>query len=207
MADNNSESHTNFDEHLDPSETPGPLIQDSIITTPPHTQQPAETTSGPRRHSPEELEARREWMATHRPPLFIEPATSHSPEEKVAAMRAAIEAGADVNQLDLRPYGGHNEGRPLHACLLRGSIADNLPAIELLLRHGADPRLHGRSVGQGTPMSMARYWQQHPHRPEHQPVWDRVLVLFEEAVVRLGPEKRRQYFDVGGQPDDGDPDF
>ena len=63
----------------------------------------------------------------------------------LAACRAAIAKGEDVNAPDTLPHVGFNEGRPLDACLQQTHmpgdkrVVENLPVIELLLEHGADP--------------------------------------------------------------------
>lgn len=118
-------------------------------------------------------------------PLFREPLSSqHSAEEKVAAMRAAIEAGADVNQLDQEPIVGYNEGRPLDVCV-KHNYTSNLGAIELLLQHGADPRLHARPTLM-SPLRRVAFYAEYEHSSEEQRVFcKRVLALFEEAIARL----------------------
>jgi hypothetical protein len=71
--------------------------------------------------------------------------TEHSVETMLAACRAAISNGEDVNALDTLPHVGHNEGRPLNACLRRThmpgakSIVENLPVIKLLLETRSRP--------------------------------------------------------------------
>lgn len=149
---------------------------------------------------PPDLEERKNWLHTTKPPLFLEPLShEHTAEEKVAAMRAAISAGADVNEMDHTPYGYgcQNRGRPLHFCLYSPcDIARNLPAIKLLLQHGADPRLHGAVPIGSTPLKVAQHYQQHALRPEDQPLWDEVVGLFEEAIVKLGPKSRKEIWEM-----------
>lgn len=122
-------------------------------------------------------------------PLFREPLSSHSPEEKVAAMRAAIEAGADVHMLDQEPIVGYNEGRPLDACLntshMAGPLVNNISAIELLLQHGADPRLQVRATLLA-PLRIARYQAENAPTEEARATWKRILELFDEAILKLG---------------------
>ena len=122
-------------------------------------------------------------------PLFREPLSYHPPEEKVAAMRAAIEAGADVHQMDQEPIVGHNLGRPLDACL-KGPVVDNIPAIELLLQHGADPRLGARPT-LFAPVRRARYYAENHPEEEARTIWKRVLALFDEAILKLESEERK----------------
>ena len=130
-------------------------------------------------------------------PLFREPLSNHTVEVKLAAVRAAIEAGADVNQLDDDPT-GHNEGRPLDACLnlphMAGSadVTTNLPVIKMLLEHGADPRLRARSIF-WPPIAVARrYADQAGLSKKGMAFWDGVLMLFEDAIERLKEKEARE---------------
>lgn len=91
------------------------------------------------------------WIERAQPPLFVAALSLDPPAVKAAAVEAALRAGADPNELD------HDLGRGMHcaralACFvdperhheLRGThdgMRNNLPAIEAMLRHGADPRL------------------------------------------------------------------
>jgi hypothetical protein len=87
------------------------------------------------------------WVCKYKPPLFWEPTTDHPISAKLANMKAAIAAGADVNELDKAPDPRRNYGRPLHFasdCRLNFKyLKENLPLIKLLLESGADPRLPG----------------------------------------------------------------
>lgn len=130
-------------------------------------------------------------------PLFREPLSNHPVEEKVAAMRAAIEAGADVNQLDQEPIVGYNEGRPLDACI-NGShmpsgvrLEDNIPAIELLLQHGADPRLGARPT-LFAPERRARYFVENATSEGGKATWKRILAMFDVAILRLDGEQKNE---------------
>jgi hypothetical protein len=135
-----------------------------------------------------------------RSPLITEPLSNHPVETMLAACRAAIANGEDVNALDTLPHVGHNAGRPLDACLRqtqmpgKKSIVENLPVIELLLEHGADPRLFSRSVGvTGIPIVLARrYAVDEKEKEEHRAFWKHVLGLFEEAVVRIDAKKKEE---------------
>jgi hypothetical protein len=82
------------------------------------------------------------------PPLFWESILEHPVEVKLANMRAAIAAGANVNELDQETYPCRNNGRPLHFALYSTinnfrHLKENLLVIKLLLESGADPRLPG----------------------------------------------------------------
>lgn len=95
------------------------------------------------------------WFQREKPPLFAAAVSSDSPSDKAAAVEAALRAGADPNELDhdfsKTKCGIH--ARPLDWFInveiqldpdINGSIdgmLNNLPAIEVMLRHGADPRL------------------------------------------------------------------
>jgi hypothetical protein len=67
-------------------------------------------------------------------------------------MKAAIDSGADPNELDHPTKNGKRRpelsiGRPLHYAIDtrfdHSRRHENLPVVELLLQHGADPRLEG----------------------------------------------------------------
>lgn len=109
-------------------------------------------------------------------------------------MRAAIEAGADVHQLDQEPIVGYNEGRPLDACINTSHFSgeawleDNIPAIELLLQHGADPRLGARPT-LFAPVRIARYYAENAASEETKATWKRILELFNEAILKLNKEQ------------------
>jgi hypothetical protein len=141
-----------------------------------------------------------EYLASgQRSALITEPGTRHSAETMLAACRAAIANGEDVNALDTLPHVGHNEGRPLDACLRQThmpgdkSINENLPVIELLLEHGADPRLFSRSVGVGAiPIQLARrYSIKEDETEENRAFWKHLLKLFEEAIIRIDAKKEK----------------
>ncbi|KAF1969893.1 hypothetical protein BU23DRAFT_231795 [Bimuria novae-zelandiae CBS 107.79] len=130
--------------------------------------------------------------------LITEPISNHSVETMLAACRASIANGEDVNAPDTPPHVGHNEGRPLDACLRqthmpgKKSIVENLPVIELLLEHGADPRLYSRSVGVvAIPIVLARrYSVDEEEKEEHRAFWKHLLGLFEEAIVRIDAKRK-----------------
>lgn len=136
-------------------------------------------------------------QAVQRSALVTEPLSRHSVETMLAACRAAITNGEDVNALDTVAHVGYNEGRPLDACLRQAhmpgkrSIIENLPAIELLLDHGADPRLHARSVGVAAiPMILAKRYSVDEEKEEHRACWRNLLGLFEEAIIRIDANEK-----------------
>jgi hypothetical protein len=83
-------------------------------------------------------------------PLHWEPVSGHPISEKLTNMLAALKSGCDPNELD-HAYASRPErsiGRPLHyateCTVFDHSLRhENLPVVELLLRHGADPRMPG----------------------------------------------------------------
>lgn len=94
-------------------------------------------------------------------PLFYY-AMSYAPLEiRIAAIRAAIAAGADPNKLDRGPL---NVGRPLHYAVCDMAMIDvnqlkqNLPIVELLLEAGADPRLINRTPISRSPIKELEDW-------------------------------------------------
>ncbi|KAJ4418866.1 hypothetical protein N0V82_005313 [Gnomoniopsis sp. IMI 355080] len=102
------------------------------------------------------------WVSCKKPPLHWEALYSTSSLElRLANMTAALDAGADPNELDHELNVHRGLGRPLHCCL-GGYMAWgppkvirlNLPLIELLLARGADPRLPGPRYP--SPLEMAR---------------------------------------------------
>lgn len=137
------------------------------------------------------------YQPSQRSPLITEPLSTHSADTMLTVCRTAIAAGSDVNAPDTLPHVGHNEGRPLDACLRQThmpgdkSIVENLPVIELLLEHGADPRLFSKSVGLGSiPIQLARrYSVDEDETEEHRAFWKHLLRLFEEAIVRIDARK------------------
>jgi hypothetical protein len=81
-------------------------------------------------------------------PLHWEPVSGHPISEKLAAIKAALEVGADPNELDHARRAERSIGRPLHWATEYSTFDhnlrhENLPVVELLLKHGADPRLPG----------------------------------------------------------------
>lgn len=101
-----------------------------------------------------------DWISCKKPPLHWEPLYSRDPvPARLARMTAALDAGADPDELDHELDVRRCLGRPLHCCVGgRGAwgppriVRSNLPLVELLLSRGADPRLPG--PGPGTPRPM-----------------------------------------------------
>lgn len=92
-----------------------------------------------------------DWIENARPPLFVAALSLDPPEVKAAVVEAALRAGEDPNELDHNMSKMCNRGRAL-ACFVNWDLhyrlhktydgmINNLPAIEIMLRHGADPRL------------------------------------------------------------------
>lgn len=135
------------------------------------------------------VETKDEPIPSRYQPLFREPLSNHPIEEKLAVMRAAIEAGADIHQLDNNPIVGYNLGRPLDACV-RHKFIENIPATELLLQHGADPRLNARPT-LFSPLRTAT-WVAENGSTEERAACRRLLVMFEEAILRLDGERKNE---------------
>lgn len=98
-----------------------------------------------------------DWVAIHKPPLFTAALSLDSASDKATAVEAALRAGADPNELDDDIRKMRNKGRALAFFVnedlhyeINGSLdgmVNNLPAIEVMLRHGADPRLGAHFLG------------------------------------------------------------
>lgn len=105
------------------------------------------------------------WVHTIQPPLFWEFIAQHPISVKLEKMKAALSAGADPNEMDHERDVRRSLGRPLHCAMGNWGepdyVKENIPAIKLLLEHGADPRLPGpkvkpASVGLQSPLEYAR---------------------------------------------------
>jgi hypothetical protein len=163
-------------------------------------------------------------MCPKQSPLITVPLTARTTPEKLSAMREAIASGHDVNAHDDEPVLGYNEGRPLDACfnnvhMAHGArVQDNLPVVELLLEHGADPRLKARSQLH-PPIYHAHYYlEQAKSRfkseedekkrgdwEEGLVFWGKVDAMFEEAVKRLNErDKNGGKGETEGNGDIGD---
>lgn len=130
------------------------------------------------------------WVWKHHPPLFWEPISGHPIDLKVANIRAAIAAGANVNELDWEVAPRRNNGRSLHLALSSTInnfkyLKENLPVLKLLLESGADPRLPG--IGNtGSPLEEAMNELRTIYRNERfQPEWLEVKPFFQAAYKLL----------------------
>ncbi|CAI7581251.1 unnamed protein product [Penicillium glandicola] len=122
-----------------------------------------ETSETSKANEPQEtLDA---WVHTTQPPLFWEFIAEHPISLKLANMKAALSAGADPNEMDHERDPRRSLGRPLHCAVgdwgNPDHMKENIPAIKLLLEHGADPRLPGPEVkpaalGLQSPLEHAR---------------------------------------------------
>ncbi|KAJ5629394.1 hypothetical protein N7528_003051 [Penicillium herquei] len=110
-------------------------------------------------------------------------------------MKAAIAAGGDVNELDHAPDPRRSCGRPLDMAVKEddcnwADLKRNIPVIQLLLAHGADPRLEG-VLGAPSPLDYARHraTDYPPPEPEEmQLFYKTVYMLLRDAAKRLdGP--------------------
>lgn len=143
------------------------------------------------------------WVRTKKPPLHYEPMFSDSPiDVRLANMTAALDAGADPNEVDHELSVWQCLGRPLHCCVggfnawgPPSVVRDNLPLIELLLSRGADPRLPGPAwsevyrVGRPRHPSPLELVREEIEDPEDRPDdWETVLMecgFYGEAYTLL----------------------
>lgn len=130
------------------------------------------------------------WVWKHHHPLFWEPISDHPIDTKLANTRAAIAAGADVNELDQEVDPRRNNGRPLHFALSSTInnfkyLKENLPVIKLLLESGADPRLQGmRYTASALEEAMNELRGVH-HNKCFQPEFAEVKPFYQEAYKLL----------------------
>ncbi|KAJ5547104.1 hypothetical protein N7494_004689 [Penicillium frequentans] len=105
------------------------------------------------------------WVHKTKPPLFWEFISTHPISLKLKNMETALSAGADPNEMDHERDPRRSLGRPLHCAMGDWGnpvhVKENIPAIKLLLEHGADPRLPGpevkpASLGLQSPLEYAR---------------------------------------------------
>lgn len=139
-------------------------------------------------------------------PLHHEPLSAHTVEKKLARMRAAIAAGADVNGLDESEPICHREGRPLDACLRVSHMPngpffyENVHAIELLLEHGADPRLRDVKYSFITPLEIATFAAERDDQvPRARVFYERVVAMFKEAIAKLEEKEKSEKGEEKGE--------
>lgn len=127
-----------------------------------------------------------------REPLHSEPLSTHPVEVKLANIRPAMAAGADVNGLDESDPACHREGRPLDACLRVTHMASgatfhsNVDVIEVLLEHGADPRVRDRKTVFFTPLEVAVYNAEKDGQIPRAKIFnEQVVLMFKEAIEKL----------------------
>lgn len=121
-------------------------------------------------------------------------------EVKLARMRKAIDAGADVNGLDYSLPKGHRDGRPLHACLRVTHMAGNATfrvndqVIQFLLDQGADPRLTaGNALLFWSPLYMAESALERAGADtEWEKFYGRIVAMMKEAVVKLEAKEKAE---------------
>lgn len=135
----------------------------------------------------------------NRGPLHGEPLTNHPVEVKLARIREAIAAGADINGLDDSDPACHREGRPLDACLRMTHMASgatfysNVHVIELLLEHGADPRLRDTKTVFISPLKVAEYNAgKESHSEKTKAFYGQVLQMFRDAIAKLEEKERAE---------------
>lgn len=139
----------------------------------------------------------KDWVVTHKPPLFTAALSLDSASDKAAAVEAALRAGADPNELDHNPPKS-NRGRALAYFVnadvhyeINGNtdgMLNNLPAIEVMLRYGADPRLAVPFIGAHSAWIYAANGQRDGHWPEfYDPAWQ----MLDQAAKALDGECKR----------------
>ncbi|KAL1849881.1 hypothetical protein Daus18300_013138 [Diaporthe australafricana] len=134
-----------------------------------------------------------------REPLHSESLSTHPVEIKLANIRAAIAAGADVNGLDESEPTYHREGRPLDACLRVTHMANgatfysNVDVIKVLLEHGADPRLRDRKTVFFTPLEVAVFnAEKEGQIPRAKVFYGQVVVMFKEVIAKLEEKEKTE---------------
>ncbi|KZM20152.1 hypothetical protein ST47_g8720 [Ascochyta rabiei] len=96
------------------------------------------------------------------PPLHVQCISNAPLDDRLSALRAALAAGADPNELG----GWKNPGtcRPLHYAIDDSAQHDyrqlklNFPVVEALLEAGADPRLPDLRPGRRSPIQELEGW-------------------------------------------------
>ncbi|KKY30061.1 hypothetical protein UCDDA912_g10006 [Diaporthe ampelina] len=113
--------------------------------------------------------------------IFWAPVSRYHLRCKLAALLAALQEGADPNEEESEPRLVLRSGRPLDLCLdyTKADVADqsllnNIPVIQMLLDHGADPRLD--------PIPPLKHLPACPVKPVEQ--------ARREAAAAKGPMKR-----------------
>lgn len=135
------------------------------------------------------------WVATHKPPLFTAALSLDSASDKAIAVEAALRAGADPNEFD-HELPRDNKGWALAFFVdaelhhdINGTMdgmLNNLPAIEVMLRYGADPRLRAPYIGPQSALAIAFYNQK--TAPEfYEAAWK----MLDQAAEALEGECRR----------------
>lgn len=145
----------------------------------------------------------RYWFPKQKPPLFTAAVSLDAPSDKAAAVGAALRAGADTNELD---HDFHKCKVGVHARALGwfvdadihldpdinggiGGMLNNLPAIEVMLRYGADPRLKSPACfGAKSPLTVVESNLSDGYQLEfYQAAWQ----MLDQAAEALAGECRR----------------
>lgn len=116
-------------------------------------------------------------------------------ESRLPALRQALEAGEDPNELGgWRHYPGIQ--RPLHYAIddsIRHDprqLKQNLPIVELLLRYGADPRLPDLNTTWRSPIEeLERWFQYHDEDHDNWPPEDLELIPFYSTALCMMKDK------------------
>lgn len=135
----------------------------------------------------------RDWVQNSKPALFIAALSLDKAEVKAAAVEEALRAGADELDHDFGKL--RNQGRVLAYFVnyklhyeINGSlegIVNNLPSIEIMLRHGADPRLDAPFIGPKSALLQVQSAKDRDVAPEF---YEAAGAMLEKAAAELDGE-------------------
>lgn len=151
-----------------------------------------QTTQAPNHGNPSKKKKKKKPKLRKRQPLHSKPLGTHPVEVKLANIRAAIAAGANVNGLNESDPVCHREGCLLDACLHVTHMAagatfyGNLDIIKVLLEHSANPRLRDHRNVFFTPLEVAVFNAKKDGQiPRAKVFYEQVVVMFKEAIAKL----------------------
>lgn len=105
-------------------------------------------------------------------------------EDQIKLSTFLLEKGVDINAIDQ-----HSGISALHAAALE----NNLPAVESLLRNGANPAVKDRVAGK-TPLEMARELSNKPNQPNR----TEIIKLLQTAEFSTSQNSMRRTDQLGG---------
>lgn len=152
------------------------------------------------------------WVSTHKPPLFTAALSlDMTASAKAVAVEAALRTGdVDPNELDHDLNKMRRRGRALAFFVdadlhyeVNGGVdgmVTNLPAIEVMLRHGADPRLGAPFLGPKSALRCVRVGQGQECAPGfYEAAWRMLDEAAEALEGELEAEERSQYREGNGK--------